>query len=513
MTLRLSCAHRGAFAVVVAAILASSGPLAHVAPPDHLVVMVFDQMRPDYVDRFDLANFKRLRSSSRHYPDAYVGHLGSQTVVAHAVIPTGLKPGALPWQDEAMVDLGGVLGKPGAAYKTGDLSRAQLLRFLETLPRSQFLAARVRDTLGGGVFAVGTKNYATVLLGGPHANAIVTLEKAGPNCVPQGVNVPAYLSQDTRFTVDCSETYGSGFPTIYALDGSHYVPGRDAAHQGGDVWTADAAIAIMRHEPWSAMFLTFGGIDKVAHMLGEQDGDGLQSVRSEYRLADVLRTADAQLGRVLAAVNDLGLTERTAVVVTADHGGQRNEYYLGNSRYQSCCPFEGSSSSQAPYWLEHLTQIGKLKTGYADTSITLWLAERSAENEAAVTRGLTDVSGVTEIYAKRVGGPTIRYERVFSRLESQSRKFQIWARQHSAELVDTMAGPSSPDLVALLGDRFGFGRIGGHGGAQELVQRIPLMISVPGERPSTRRETLRLMDIASQVDRILGLRAAATPPR
>ena len=36
--------------------------------PDHLVVMVFDQMRPDYIDRFNLEHFRRLRAASRHYP-------------------------------------------------------------------------------------------------------------------------------------------------------------------------------------------------------------------------------------------------------------------------------------------------------------------------------------------------------------------------------------------------------------------------------------------------------------
>lgn len=95
------------------------------AAPDHLLLMVFDQMRPDYIDRFGLENFKRLRASSRHYPEAYVGHLSSQTVVAHMVIPTGLRPGALPWMDDVLVDVDGALGKPGLAYNTGKLTRPQ----------------------------------------------------------------------------------------------------------------------------------------------------------------------------------------------------------------------------------------------------------------------------------------------------------------------------------------------------------------------------------------------------
>jgi hypothetical protein len=61
-----------------------------------------------------------------------------------------------------------------------------------------------------------------------------------------------------------------------------------------------------------------------------------------------------------------------------------------------------------------------------------------------------------------------------------------------------MAGPAAPDLVGLLADGFGFGRIGDHGGAQELVQRIPMIIRVPGEAGSKQSQALRLMDLAPE---------------
>ena len=473
--------------------------------PDHLVIMVFDQMRPDYIDRFNLENFKRLRAASRHYPEAYVGHLAAQTIVSHLVIPTGLPPRELPWLEDVLVDAEGALGKPNAAYKTDDLTREQMWRLLERVPRQRFLQSRIRDALGP-VFAIGEKNYAATVFGGPHASAIVTLTKAKGRCTPDGVNVPGYIAGNPRFSLDCAETYGTGLSTIYAFDGSRYVPGNDAAHQGGDVWTADAALEVMRREPWSGLFLTFGGIDKVAHMLGEQDGPGLASVPSQYRLADVLRIADAQLGRILGELDARGLADRTMVVVTADHGGQRHEAYLGNNRFQSCCPYENvADTPEPPYWLEHLNNVGKLRTGYADSDITLWLSDHSESNERALVRGLQDVSGVTEIYAKRNAGDAYHYEQVYTSLEKQEDAFRSWASTHSEELANTMAGAGGPDLIALLADGYGFGRIGGHGGAQEKVQRIPMIIRVPGEKPSTRTVALRLMDLAPEIASVLGL--------
>jgi predicted AlkP superfamily pyrophosphatase or phosphodiesterase len=186
--------------------------------------------------------------------------------------------------------------------------------------------------------------------------------------------VPAYIAENSRFSVDCAETYGTGFTTIYSIDGSRYLPGKDPAHQGGDVWTADAAIEIMNREQWSGLLLTFGGIDKVGHMLAEEDGPGVQSVTTEYRLAETLRIADAQLGRLLGELDRRGLTDRTVVVLTADHGGQTNAAYLGNNGTQTCCPLENvAGPPKPPYWIEHLSQIGKLKTSFAHTAVTLCL--------------------------------------------------------------------------------------------------------------------------------------------
>jgi hypothetical protein len=51
-----------------------------------------------------------------------------------------------------------------------------------------------------------------------------------------------------------------------------------------------------------------------------------------------------------------------------------------------------------------LNNVGKLRTAYADSDITLWLSDSSESNERALIHGLQDVSGVTEIYAKRDAG-------------------------------------------------------------------------------------------------------------
>ena len=134
--------------------------------PTHLVFMVFDQMRPDYVDRFDLKNFKRLRKMGTNYKEAYVGHLASVTVVSHAVMATGLLPKDLPWSDNTFWDQSGTIGPKDQIYNTLTLPQEQYLKLLSGLPANQFVIHRFKEHTGKKVFTVGEKDYAAIALGG-----------------------------------------------------------------------------------------------------------------------------------------------------------------------------------------------------------------------------------------------------------------------------------------------------------------------------------------------------------
>ena len=473
---------------------------------DHLVIMVFDQMRADYIEQYNLQNFKRLQKMSHNYPKAYVGHLGAQTVVSHLVIPTGLPPKYLPWQDDVTVDRDGAIGPANHAWNVGDLKHAKHEKLLAKIPRNQFLAQRVRDHFGGKVFSVGEKNYSSLIMG-TTADAVINLEKdPSGKCVPSGVNPPDYITKNDRFTVDCTKSYGTGLSTLYSLDGSHYVPGDDPAHLGGDIWAADAALTVMKNEKnWSGLFMTFGAIDKVGHMLGEQEGRQMLSVQTPYHLDNILRTADQQLGRILDELQTENLLNRTMIIVTADRGGQANDIYLGNNKTQSLGTVDNEVTAPPPYWMEHIDQVGKVLTAYADTSVSIWVTDPADENNKKnITNALSDIACVQDIYSLQSTGGDWKYVRT----GSPQYKKNHWGKEHNEELVNTMAGPTAPELVALLQNECGFGRRGGHGGAQERSQRIPLIISVPGTSSSTEWLPLRLMDISDIATRTLGLAPA-----
>ena len=54
-----------------------------------------------------------------------------------------------------------------------------------------------------------------------------------------------------------------------------------------------------------------------------------------------------------------------------------------------------------------------------------------------------------------------------------------WWKDHGQEIVDTMAASNGPDVIGLLHDKTSYGVYGDHGGAQESVQRVPMVFWSP----------------------------------
>jgi arylsulfatase A-like enzyme len=79
-----------------------------------------------------------------------------------------------------------------------------------------------------------------------------------------------------------------------------------------DAQVADAAVTMLRQHRPELMLVHFPGADKAGH------GIGWASPAQVAALEDI----DKQIGKLLATLDDLGLGDKTAVLVTADHGGQ-----------------------------------------------------------------------------------------------------------------------------------------------------------------------------------------------
>ncbi len=433
-----------------------------------------------------------------NYKNSYVGHGASVTVVSHLVMTTGLLPRDLPWTENQLWDQKGKLGKADQIYDTLHMSTEQRFKLMADITPEQYLVKRFKDTTGKKVFAVGEKEYSALAMGGPFADAVIYPEKAKEEttCKPVGQNVPSYILKNGRYVIDCASAFGTENST-YVLDGAHFYPGPDKEHLGGDIWVADMALDIMNNEPnWGAMLLTFGAIDRFGHMLGETDRNTPHAFVPPMHLKDIALVADAQLGRILDDLEKRKILKSTLIVSTADHGGQTDEIFLG-----------GGSKTEA-YWIQRVSKMAPIKLIMADTGIRIWLKDGTAPNIEKTVAGLTEISQVVQVFTLDRSQTPPRYKIAFDNLAAQPKAHQKWAAAHNLELANSFASGTAPDVVAALADDVGFGRLGDHGGFQERVQRIPMMIAGPGYHSRTEKRALRLADLAPLISESFGLAPA-----
>jgi Sulfatase/Type I phosphodiesterase / nucleotide pyrophosphatase len=525
-------------AVSAAAHARSAMPDRHGPPSPHRVlIVVMDQMRPEYVDQFDMDNVRRLQRQGVNYRRAYLGHMASETVISHNVMVSGLYPKHMGWSDEVYRDAGNVLG--GGAdqiYITGDLTQAQF-NLLVSHANYPKLADYLHARFPGTKFAtVGEKSYAVESIAAPSNATDIAVRMSSrrsdvsptTGCAnlggrwrePAGVNVPSYLTQPKcgRFFINSDTTNDYGTLTtppawMYPEDGNRFVPGFDPDHLGGDTWAADAAIAIMQNENWSGMVVTLGAIDKIAHMWGGglvdnavyPPGSPQEMIHQRF----ITKNADDQLGRMLDKLRALGQLDDTLVVVTADHGqtfgehfhgtnapdaGNTNWYY-GNSLNDG--PFNSPSTALAP-----LIATGNVAFSYQSTAIETWLTDRSPAKKQEAALAMRTLPGVIATYIREGS----RYALDSTRTSTpMTRSVRRWWQQHGQELIDTMAADHSADVVGLLADRTSYGVYGDHGGAQEEVQRIPMVFWANGIEPDRPRSRFRSVDIMPTVLRTMGI--------
>ena len=489
--------------------------------PSRVLLLVLDGMRTDYLDRFDLPNLEKLRDEGVSFPNSQVGYMSSITVISHNVITSGQLPKNQGWSDEIYRDVDNVLGGgAGSLYvmssaACGDfdlLARAggypkleDYLGALEPDGDARFISIAQKDRSACGVGQPADAN--DVIIG------MARLGSPGISCdggplhrwrFPRGVNVPASMAAAcSRYYVDSTTDYGTNTTSpalLYPLDGHRFVPGFDAARLGGDVWSVDAAIEMMRGDfldsdadDWRGLFVGLGGPDKMAHMWGPNDAvtGPPGSVDDMIHLPGELRLADQQVGRLIDELESEALLDETLIVVTADHGMTDAKRFHGNSGP----PIDGgnfnwyygaetgtradeSYLNPSPAIAALATRIGSnLEFSYQDTHVAVWLKDRSQQSRVAAAeamRGLPDA--IATFRLNKADGAFIQ-DWVSPSMTAAERS---WFDRNGRQLLNTMAASNGPDAVALLADDVTYSVQGDHGGHQADNQMIPIVFSWPG---------------------------------
>lgn len=506
------------FLLLIAFFLMIHSALAET--PKRAMVLVFDQMRAEYIDRFDLPNFQRAQKMGLNFDNGFVGHLESNTIISHPVITTGLLPGNFAWGSQIMRDDRGLVGPKGLFYMPARLTPEEWMALHLETSKDSSLIARVKEVNAGPSFVVAQKEYAAFNFGGPYADSIICLSdpiESGPfQGYHQigGFNVPDYIDQPVgnRFYLEATNDWGSG-QERYGLTGSGYVRGLDPNRPGGDRWVGDVVEEVMQNEPnWSTIFASFGAIDKVSHVLAEHQEPTTRDWALEHgiNLEDTLRLADRELGRILTRLQRSGLAEETVIVITADHGGQKNAVFHGrmdglthrDDTYYGSGPNFDFSQNPNPVF-EPLMATGKVQAMSLDTVILVWTDDMTATEREIFAIEMSRLPGVAEVYAQEPTGTYSRRHRS-NKLGGQE---LAWAEVHNRDLANSLSGPGAPDFQAMLFNDNGYGLIGAHGGAQELVQRIPMILIAPNlvRQGSRSQAWVRLVDINAMVGRVMKL--------
>ncbi len=493
------------------------------AKPKRVVFIVLDQLRPEFIKAFNMRNVQALMRGGTNFPNAYLGHMGSETVVSHNVMTSGQLPKNMGWADEWFRDSDGVLGPVDGKYVSGSMSQPQFDALIDDKGYPKLTDYLNTTFPGKKVATIGEKNYAVYSMSGPGSGNDIRLTFSGRSydCDgdgvnnwrgPTGVNVPAYISGPV-----CNQYYVNGDKALnygtlatspawmYPLEGNRDFPGFDPAHPGGDEWVTNAAFDVMDNEDWSGLLLTYGGLDKAGHMWG-----GLNDVPpypagadDATHIANAAKIADDQVGRVIARLKADGLMKDTVVVLTTDHAQNTAENFYGidgagrgNNNW-----YYGANSAGDESYLSPQPEIQRLidETGnnvemsMQDSAIRTWLIDRSYTAKKQAADVMKTMGGVRATYY-RVGN---RYQLRWQAPKSAwGNKAWAWHRKHSQEIVNTEAAEYGPDVIGLLADNTSYGVKGDHGGAQESVQRIPIVFYGAGIKPGARPSgAIRSVDI------------------
>ena len=356
-----------------APLFASDAPAAKKPKVKLAVLVVFDQFRGDYLDRwsqhFGPGGFRRLMTEGAHFPDCHYPYANTSTGPGHASILAGCSPekhGIIgnSWYDAAA----------GAEVYCAGSSRYELVsrltpRDLENLdPRStpkpkrsavgspdRFLGPTLADVLKestggkGKVFGLSLKDRSAVMPAGRRPDGVYWFEgqfvtstyyrdslhpwvaafnasgKAESYFGKDWVRCRSDLDYDAIVGPDDvrgenrSKTQGVAFPHPTtggdAKPSTNYYEAMVASPYGNDLLLALAKECIQaerlgQDEVPDLLTISFSSNDLVGHSWGPDSQEVLDiTLRSDAVMADLLTFLDRQVGK-----------ENYSVVVTADHG-------------------------------------------------------------------------------------------------------------------------------------------------------------------------------------------------
>jgi predicted AlkP superfamily pyrophosphatase or phosphodiesterase len=328
------------------------------AKPKLVVLIVVDQMRGDYMDKFQAqwsGGLKRLVQEGAWFRDAAYPYAATETCVGHATISTGAFPSTHGmvsnewWDRELQKNVTCTadpsvknVGYAGAAVKGGDSPAKMLvpafadeLKFQSGTPTRVVtfsIKARASITMGGRLADAVTwfdpsVGAWTTSSSYPVAAFVEEYAKAHPVSADYGktwtplLPSSAYLYNETATGAIPPGGYGASFP--HPLRGKPDSTGADAtfyyqwqASPNADTYLAHLAetavdkLQLGNSSGTDFLAVSFSSVDYVGHAFGPRS----------WEIQDILARLDRDLGELFALLDQKVGKNNYVVAFSADHG-------------------------------------------------------------------------------------------------------------------------------------------------------------------------------------------------
>ena len=445
-----------ACAVALALLQGLSRPLDAQVPdrrPKLIVLLMVDQMRGDYIDKFQrqwTGGLRRMLADGAWFRQADYPYLDTVTCAGHASVGTGTRPSTHGmvmnswWDRAANVEMDCTAdanaapisyGRPVAGV--GD-SAASL--------RTSTLADELRAQLhpAARIISFSLKARAAIPMAGRHPDAVVWFDDSGTfvtstafthapvaavadyiqrhpveddfnNVWDRSLPKAAYSYEDAAVGARPTATMTAAFP--HSLKGTSPKPDRLFYDRWQESPFSDEYVARMALDVATRMRLGQGeGTDMVAISFSALDKVGHDYGPNSHEVQDVLVRLDRTLGELLSELDGLVGSGNYVVAMTADHGVSPIAERQVSQRLDGGRIAPATLEEIAERALQRVFGPGKYVAGLVngDLYLTTGVFDRLIANAAAVDsvrRSLLGTPGIAAVFTRdRLAAGNVRDE-------------------------------------------------------------------------------------------------------
>jgi predicted AlkP superfamily pyrophosphatase or phosphodiesterase len=335
------------FAAVLSACLFTAGlATAAQAHPKLIVVIVIDQMRADYIDRFaayENGGLHFFASQGAYFVNANYDHMPTETCLGHSIVLSGRNPAhtgivANEWYDRDHRKM---------TYCVADADSPLLGDSGPGVSPKNFIGENFSDWLqtsypGARVFSVSLKDRAAITLGGHHAQGVFWFSHDTGNFITSryyAQRLPAWVDEFNRKHVIDSYAGKQWTPMLDANSPAYHThevagqfPHPMPAKAGRELYEAvysspygDELLEALAETAVTANHLgqnANGAPDLLAVALSSNDAVGHEFGPDSPEIADEQVRIDRTIGKLVEALSSRLGPKNILWVLSADHGAE-----------------------------------------------------------------------------------------------------------------------------------------------------------------------------------------------